>query len=609
MVYDPLQESSVDVVIQVPDVSWDIARVESSETTNSPATVAAAATHTELSSKQIDVLNQINILPTYFPSPSPTTSAPMTPTPTSVVSSIIITTSFPTTIITEGTTSDKSRTFFSCPPPPRLIVRHGESIIEIDTPLSTVRISYGFHVVQTQENNDIRTILPAIEGQMEQTLGEYMKSHTEDGYDESSCSGYYIEDFRRSRRKAMAEELPTKIIALSSAEELSLDKYVPCETIMSTNCFVVKGALDASYIGHNEAGVTSSISRLIKTEVVNQAEYDIEYIDANNDESYGYTTPNTADLIPTIVSSLQETDPAMSNDESGGITNYGAGILVALGLAFIGVVYVAFIKGNKQRRTKLRERHEFSDDLSDKVNHYPNSRQKSVTPDVENNDVSSHHPRGMKWRANDCDRGSGKSNDAKAGPAVKVIKKSNQKNMSDDAIIAIPDESSNGDGSCEVSAIFKRPFHPVSKDVMRSGTAKCTTNSIDNNCDSSITRRSSNMEAELHNISDVLADEAGGDSATKKNEQWPLKLSIIPLVDRFPSSVSSNDEALGSPMSIGGRSRILFLPSISEADLSPSMKDTPSVHSPKKLSKYTSGMNRCTSHSSNYSNEYEESEI
>ena len=85
MVYDPLKEASVDVVIQVPDVSWDIARVESSKTTNSPAT-AAAAPHTELSSKQIDVLDQINLLPTYFPSPSPTTSALMTLTPTSVVS-------------------------------------------------------------------------------------------------------------------------------------------------------------------------------------------------------------------------------------------------------------------------------------------------------------------------------------------------------------------------------------------------------------------------------------------------------------------------------------------------------------------------------------------
>ena len=118
------------------------------------------------------------------------------------------------------------------------------------------------------------------------------------------------------------------------------------------------------------------------------------------------------------------------------------------------------------------------------------------------------------------------------------------------------------------------------------------------------------MEAESHNISAVSIEEAGGDSSTIKNEQWPLsKGSIIPLVDRYPSSVSSINEALGSPTSIGSRSRIHFLPSISEADLSPSMKDTPSVHSPKKLSRSTSGINRCTSHSSNYSNECEESEI
>lgn len=609
MVYDPLEKEVI--VIQVPDVSWDIDRIESSETTNSPA----KSPFPELSSKQIDILDQINILPTYYPSPSPTTTltAPITLTTPTSVSSIIVT-SFPTTIITQGITSDnnKSRTFFSCPPPPRQTVQHGESTIEIDTPISTVRISFGFQV-QTQDTAATRTILPAIESQMELTLGEYMKSHTEDGYDESSCSGYYIQDFRRRRRKAMAaEELPTKIIALSRSEDLSLDKYIPCETtiISSTNCFVVKGALDVSYIGYNEAGVKSAISRIIKTEVVNQAEYGIEYIYVNDDVlSHGYTTPDT-DMIPTIVSSLQESDPAISNDESG-ITIYGAGILVALGLAFIGVVYVAFIKGNKQRRTKLRgmsDGNEVSDDLSsDKVDQYPKYRQKSVTPDLENNFVSSHPPRGMKWRANDRDR-SGKSKAVKA--AVTMTKKMNQTNKLDDAIIAVPDESSNVDGSCEISVIFNPPFHPVGKDVMRSGTATCTTNRIDNNCDSSLTRRSLNMEAESHNISDILADEAGGDFSTRKNVQWPLsKLSIIPLVDRYPSSVSSIDEALESPTSIGGRSRIHFLPSISEADLSPSIKDTPSVHSPKKLSKSTSGINRCTSHSSNYSNEYEESEI
>jgi cbb3-type cytochrome oxidase subunit 3 len=478
--------------------------------------------------------------------------------------------------------------------------------------------SFGFHV-QTQDTN-IHTILPAIERQMEQTLGEYMKSHTEDGYDESSCSGYYIEDFRRrTRRKAMAEELPTKIIALSSAEDLSFDKYLPCdETISNTNnCFIVKGALDASYIGYNEAGVTSSISRLIKTEVViNQVEYDIEYIDVNNDVSYyGYTTPDTtADFIPTIVSSLQESDSAINDDdddESGGITIYGAIILIALGLAFIGVVYVAFIKGNKQRRTKLNKRHEVSDDMSDKVNHYPTNRQKSITPDLENNIVrSSSRPRGMKWRANDRHL-SVKSKDAEVGLGVKKTKKMNPpSNKSDDAIVAISDESSNGDGSCEVSAMFKHPDRPPGKDVLRSRTTTCTANCFDNNCDSSITRRTSNMEAESHNISAVSIEEAGGDSSTKKNEQWPLsKGSIIPLVDRYPSSVSSINEALGSPTSIGSRSRIHFLPSISEADLSPSMKDTPSVHSPKKLSRSTSGINRCMSHLSNYSNECEESEI
>ena len=147
MVYDPLKEEASVVVIQVPDVSWDINRVESSKTTNSPAT-SAATPYPEMSSKQIDILDQINILPTYYPSPSPTTSAPMiiTLVPTSV-SSIIITTSFPTTIITEGIiiSDDNSRTFFSCPPPPPQIVQHGESLIEIETPISTVRMSFANH--------------------------------------------------------------------------------------------------------------------------------------------------------------------------------------------------------------------------------------------------------------------------------------------------------------------------------------------------------------------------------------------------------------------------------------------------------------------------------
>lgn len=230
MVYDPLKEEASVVVIQVPDVSWDINRVESSKTTNSPAT-SAATPYPEMSSKQIDILDQINILPTYYPSPSPTTSAPMiTLVPTSL-SSIIITTSFPTTIVTEGiiTSDNNSRTFFSCPPPPPQIVQHGESIIEIETPLSTVRISFGFHV-QTQDT-DIHTILPAIERQMEQTLGEYMKSHTEDGYDESSCSGYYIEEFTHSNKcqtfiLCFARSLPGPTGCIVNSECIYIDTNV-----------------------------------------------------------------------------------------------------------------------------------------------------------------------------------------------------------------------------------------------------------------------------------------------------------------------------------------------------------------------------------------------
>ena len=186
-----------------------------------------------------------------------------------------------------------------------------------------------------------------------------MRSHTEDGYDKNQCGGYYVEDFslRKLTNNTLTgvEDAPTKIVAISRAKSMYVDENQQCEP-PNENCYVVYGGLEATYVGNNEAGVTSSISRVIKEEVVQQSDYDIQYKPVD-DETYGYVSPDTSNKIPVVVSSAQDAEPE-SIIESSRITPYGKIILVALGSAFIVLCFILFTKGIGSKKTKKNTKRE-----------------------------------------------------------------------------------------------------------------------------------------------------------------------------------------------------------------------------------------------------------
>jgi hypothetical protein len=272
-----------------------------------------------------------------------------------------------------------------------------------------VGIKYAFQV-QLTESEDIAAILPHIESHLESTLGEYLKSHTEDGYDKNQCRGYNVEDFRRRKLTNTTSSVkngPTKIVAVSTIRGMSVDETRLCDP-ENENCHVIYGGLEATYIGNNEAGVKSSISRVIKEEVVDESEYEMEYIQAD-DESYGYVSPDSK-TIPITVSSAQAITPE-SLIKSSRITKYGMGILAALGSAFMVLCFVAFVKGgskkkkNARRELKNAKRNAFGEgeDLrqSDKHNDsYDMESVKSYPDTVSDDGVEVEYPRKIDSAAN-----------------------------------------------------------------------------------------------------------------------------------------------------------------------------------------------------------------
>ena len=75
--------------------------------------------------------------------------------------------------------------------------------------------------------------------------------------------------------------MPTRIIGISSVEQLAVDEDRQCVP-NNKDCFVVHGDLAAECVGFNEPGARSSISRTVKEEMVenvadsDDAEYSIQ---------------------------------------------------------------------------------------------------------------------------------------------------------------------------------------------------------------------------------------------------------------------------------------------------------------------------------------------
>ena len=333
-----------DIQLPDPDITWDLDRIKEPTTeptmppTNIPMTVTTNnPTYPPTKPTQPLSLEPTQSFTTLASEIVPTTSPPSqssTLEPTSSDNSGTATplpTQPPTEIVTppQESSQGKQLTYFSCPPPtPEIIESVDENgnpvTITLEAPISKVVIDYDFEL-QLKNNADVRgtsggdagssgssvsgsglaymqSLLPEIENRLGFAVANYMKQHTENGQDETTCGGYYVEEFRRRRRQRAdasfmdgiwnggpqqsqqahfpIEHYPasttyrqatndnsefTKIISIIS-DDYRVDQNQVCSP-PNDDCFVINGQLEATYVGYNEASVKSAISRLIKTEM------------------------------------------------------------------------------------------------------------------------------------------------------------------------------------------------------------------------------------------------------------------------------------------------------------------------------------------------------
>eukprot|EP00571_Detonula_confervacea_P017358 CAMPEP_0172300262 /NCGR_PEP_ID=MMETSP1058-20130122/2384_1 /TAXON_ID=83371 /ORGANISM="Detonula confervacea, Strain CCMP 353" /LENGTH=609 /DNA_ID=CAMNT_0013009989 /DNA_START=304 /DNA_END=2133 /DNA_ORIENTATION=- len=518
--------------------------------------------------------------PTPAPSPSPTTSAPSpnpslapvaaTPAPIAPTPSPSeeATTSWPPTY-SNNRNPPAVRTYYSCPPPSSKTVEARDEngsdvLIEIPPPISTVRIAYDFQVqlliVEDYQDSYItESLLPAMDNRLEESLGGYYKDGTEDGQDESRCGGYYVEDFRRrrklnekmehggigtvilsmeqqQRRVEEAEEIPTKIIGISSAQDLVVDENQSCVP-QNDNCYVVRGALDATYVGFNEAGVKSSISRAIRNTTVDN--------DSDNNEIYDiqYLGSATTQFTPSSLNNLgrwAEVLPASSGDSR--LTPYGIGIMAALGSAFLMICYVLFIKNDGAGNLKdtMDERKEKKDGKKKALGEDDDEKQtddQSYCYDLESVAIDCYGEDGFEVQSTQSS--SSNCSNARSRDSGKTKRMSNRAS------------DMNYDNAHKLSSLLEDVDEEYTTVSRVRGPMAVTP------ADAGCSVRSGRVTPLGNYYSNDVGTQAG-----------------TPLVDRIPSS------ARGSPISMEDVSSppispIHQLPSISEAELPPPMNDTP----------------------------------
>ena len=226
------------------------------------------------------------------------------------------------------------------------------------------------------DEEELEDLLPEFENQLESSLGEYYTANTSsEGEDGTECGGYIIEDFRRKQRRlvgmkrqrrARAEDVveqeTTKIIGISTAQDLAIADDEECVPQNIKNCHVIIGSVDATYVGTNEAGVTSSISRAVKQEVDDNnpetSEIVVQYLGTQDDtsEGGGFTLADTVAMAKNVASNWQEAMPERTGNEQ--LTPLGMGIMIALGSAFAMVVLVLFFKSDDKSSEKKKSKKE-----------------------------------------------------------------------------------------------------------------------------------------------------------------------------------------------------------------------------------------------------------
>lgn len=326
----------MDFELPTPDISWDLDRLDSDPPT-------------EISSQPPS--SAITL------APAPATHS--TATPSTIASATLTQTLAPSSHQASSTGgSPTERAYYLCSPLGSEIDHQDGRYETGNSPLaSTVRFAYYFQV-QILSDHNIAVLLPTIESRFESSLGQYLKANTV--YDESQCEGYYVEDFRRRNlndedtkrlfsyiERSAAEVNSTKIIGISHVSDLSVDETQSCVP-RKEQCHIVRGELDATYVGPNEAGVKASLSRVIKEEMAGDSKYNLKYLGSQYQSEGNRTSSSPTDGVVTN----RENKIEDSANRGYFLSPIGIGIIAVLGSTFLIACYVLFIKSDRAVKVK-----------------------------------------------------------------------------------------------------------------------------------------------------------------------------------------------------------------------------------------------------------------
>jgi hypothetical protein len=383
---------------------------------------------------------------------------------------------------------------------------------------ATVRIAFYFQV-QILGDTGIAVLLPTIENQFEHSLGEYLKNNTV--YDGSRCEGYYVEHFRgrflndagNRRNNVVYEE--RQISEVNSTKIIGLYSVATLEVDEAQACVPRR---EDCYIICGELDATyvgpneASVKSSLSRVVEEEFAGGFKYEIKYLGSQYPLDDNRTSSdpsAVDGVVANRKNTTP-----NSGGLflSPLGIGIIAVLGSAFFIACYVLFIKSDGSGKVKKTMEQRKEKKLTKKNALCEEDDEKRMDDQDYCYDLQSITV--------DCDF-----------------------------------EREREDG-VEVYTLRSpaRVIHPETESAHYSER----TRKISNKTDDPVV---------------FTFAYANGDSTACRSSQLSSPTSIIPLVDRFPSS-RANSKSMVQHKKTDESCAIYTLPPISEA-LSPPAKDTP----------------------------------
>ncbi|KAL7479847.1 hypothetical protein ACHAW6_005566 [Cyclotella cf. meneghiniana] len=237
----------------------------------------------------------------------------------------------------------------------------------------------------------LESLLPGIEDRLGEALANYLMMHTQNSENTTACGGFVITEFPRRRmslqphsppkqlppqlhpgrkrlRSDPSDDAPppssssiddewTKIISLTG-EEYRIDPNEACDPPDRT-CRVVRGRMNATYVGYDESAVQSTVSRLVKNEMTGRTDlrdysYRMKYIGPPDDNGGGDTAQSSA-VTPSAILSAEDIMNVLPESVDFRPTPIGIGIMAALAAAFVMACYSLFSKNDGELKEEVIE--------------------------------------------------------------------------------------------------------------------------------------------------------------------------------------------------------------------------------------------------------------